>query len=67
MQENRDSQAKDAGAHRTDDARRHFYQVWMLVGAAVVLYILGFVLDVLAMPVAILAWTMVIVCACAAP
>lgn len=61
MQENHDSQAKDAGAHRTDDARRHFYQVWMLVGAAVVLYILGFVLDVLAMPVAILAWTMVIV------
>lgn len=61
MQENRDSQAKDAGAHRTDDARRHFYQVWMLVGAAVVLYVLGFVLDVLAMPVAILAWTMVIV------
>ncbi len=61
MQENRDSRAKDAGAHRTDDARRHFYQVWMLVGAAVVLYILGFVLDVLAMPVALLAWTMVIV------
>ena len=61
MQENRDSQANNAGAHRTDDARRHFYQVWMIVGAAVVLYILGFVLDVLAMPVAILAWTMVIV------
>ena len=34
-------------AERTDDARRHFFQVWMIIGAAALIYMFGFVLDVL--------------------
>ena len=48
-------------AERTDDARRHFFQVWMVIGAAALVYMLGFVLDVLSLPVAILVWTIVFV------
>lgn len=61
MQEHLDSREQQIRARRNDDARRRFYQIWMLVGVAVVVYILGFVLDVLAVPVAILAWTVIIV------
>lgn len=46
---------------RTDAARRHFYQVWMLIGVCILFYVLGFLLDVLATPVSILAWTIVFV------
>lgn len=56
-----DSREYEARMRRNEDARRRFYQVWMLIGAAAVVYVLGFVLNVLATPVAILAWTMVIV------
>ncbi|MDO4442582.1 MAG: AI-2E family transporter [Slackia sp.] len=55
------SYENDARARRGDDARRRFYQVWMLIGAAAVIYVLGFALDVLSTPVAIIAWTTVIV------
>ncbi len=48
-------------AERTDDARRHFFQVWMVIGAAVLIYMFGFVLDVLSLPVAIIVWTIVFV------
>ena len=34
-------------AERTDDARRQFFQVWMVIGAAALIYMFGFVLDVL--------------------
>ncbi len=50
-----------ASAERTDDARRHFFQVWMVIGAAALIYAFGFVLDVLAMPVSILVWTVILV------
>lgn len=61
MHEHLDSREQEIRTRRNDDARRRFHQVWMLVGIAVVVYALGFVLDVLAVPVAILAWTVVIV------
>lgn len=48
-------------AERTDDARRHFFQVWMVIGAAALIYMFGFVLDVLSLPVAIIVWTIVFV------
>ena len=48
-------------AERTDDARRHFFQVWMVIGAAALLYMFGFVLDVLSIPVAIIVWTIIFV------
>ena len=47
-------------AERTDDARRHFFQVWMVIGAAALIYMFGFVLDVLSLPVAIIVWTIVV-------
>ena len=53
--------SEPAASSRTDAARRHFYQVWTLIGAALVLYGFGYVLDVLATPVAIIVWTVVIV------
>ena len=40
-------------AQRCDDARRRFYVVWMLIGIAFLVYLLGRVLDVLAVPVAV--------------
>lgn len=46
---------------KTDNARRHFYQVWMAIGIVILVYVLGFVLDVLAMPVSIVVWTFVFV------
>lgn len=62
MQEQRPAPCEcDARTRRNEDARRRFYQVWMLIGAAAIVYVLGFVLNVLATPVAILVWTMVIV------
>lgn len=61
MQHEPDSRSDRLRARRVDDARRRFYQVWMLIGAAAAVYILGFVLNVLATPIAILAWTVVIV------
>ena len=48
-------------AQRCDDARRRFYVVWMLIGIAFLVYLLGRVLDVLAVPVAVVAWTVVFV------
>lgn len=62
MDESPEVQTRDASsAQRTDAARRHFFQVWMLIGVAILIYLFGFVLDVLATPVAIVAWTAVIV------
>lgn len=52
---------------RTDAARRRFFQVWALIGLIAVIYVLGFVLNVLATPVAILVWTAVIVLCLRAP
>lgn len=53
--------AKKTDAQRTDAARRHFFQVWMAIGAIILIYVLGFVLNVLATPVAIVVWTVIIV------
>lgn len=46
---------------RTESARRHFYQVWTVIAAILLVYVFGFVLNVLATPVAIMVWTVVIV------
>lgn len=48
-------------AQRCNDARRRFYIVWMLIGIAFLVYLLGRVLGVLAVPVAVVAWTIVFV------
>ncbi|MDO4590680.1 MAG: AI-2E family transporter [Slackia sp.] len=61
MRTNNDEEALARAAHRTDDARRHCYQVWMLIGVAAVLYVAGSILNLLATPVAIVVWTVVIV------
>lgn len=61
MQTNNDEEAPARAARRTDDARRHCYQVWMLIGVAAVLYVAGNILNLLATPVAIVVWTVVIV------
>lgn len=46
---------------RTESARRHFYQAWTVIAAILLVYVFGFVLNVLATPVAIVVWTVVIV------
>ena len=46
---------------RTDAARRRFFQIWAVIGAIGIVYVLGFVLNVLSTPVAIVAWTVIIV------
>ncbi len=46
---------------RADAARRRFFKIWAVIGALVLVYVLGFVLNVLATPVAIIAWTAIIV------
>ena len=48
-------------AQRCDDARRRFYVVWMLIGIAFLVYLFGRVLDILAVPVAVVVWTVVFV------
>lgn len=48
-------------ADRTDAARRWFFQIWAIIGAIAIVYVLGFVLNVLSTPVAIVAWTAIIV------
>ena len=48
-------------AQRCDDARRRFYVIWMLIGIAFLVYLLGRVLDILAVPVAVVVWTVVFV------
>lgn len=55
------SQEDKTSAQRSDDARRRFYFVWMLIGIAILVYLLGRVLDVLAVPVAVVAWTVIFV------
>lgn len=45
----------------TEAAQRRFFQVWAVIGAIAIVYVLGFVLDVMATPVAIVAWTAIIV------
>ncbi len=52
---------KKTPAEKTNDARRHFYQAWMVVAVVILVYVLGFLLDVLAMPVSIVVWTFVFV------
>lgn len=46
---------------KTAVSRRHFYQVWMAIGAIILLGVFGVVLNVLSVPVGILIWTVVIV------
>ncbi len=46
---------------KTAVSRRHFYQVWMAIGAIILLGVFGFVMNVLSIPVGILIWTVVIV------
>lgn len=41
--------------------RAAFLSVWMVIGAAALIYMFGFVLDVLSLPVAIIVWTIVFV------
>lgn len=48
-------------ADRADVARRRFFQIWAIIGAIAIVYVLGFVLNVLSTPVAIVAWTAIIV------
>ena len=64
--ENQDqpSNVKDASPSRTADAlvntRKHFMQVWTLVGAAALVAILSYALNILSIPVGIILWTVVI-------
>ena len=41
-------------------AKRHFLQVWTLVGACVLTAVVVYLLNVLAIPVGIIIWTVII-------
>ena len=42
-------------------ARRRFFNIWALVGIIALFAVLGYVLNVLALPVSIILWTLVFV------
>lgn len=46
---------------RSERARRHCYQVWMLIGALILMLAFGYAMGVLSVPVGIIIWTVVIV------
>jgi predicted PurR-regulated permease PerM len=54
-------QVPDGVSVRTDNARRHCYQVVTLLAVCALVYILGVVLDVLSLPVGMLIWTAIFV------
>ena len=52
-----ESDELNAQRMRTDMWRRRFYGVWIAIGVLALFYVLGFVLDVLSTPVAVMRLT----------
>ena len=56
-----DAAAAPAPRVRTERFRGAFFAVWTIVGAAAIVWIIGYLLDLLSVPVGIVIWTAVIV------
>ena len=46
---------------RTDTAKRHFYQVWSIIGIVLIIAAAGYVSGVLSTPIAIVVWAAIFV------